>query len=417
MGTGGDAGLLVVLGGGGRLYREYVLASLTSRRVWLFDDEGIDWQVPYLAGHSAAPQLRAARLTANIDGLVRQINQLAVSHRIAGVFTYEEALVVPAARLAEKLGLPGLTETGAENCRDKWRTREVLTEASVPQPRFAYATDCAAALRAAELIGYPVVVKPRGMGGSVGVVRAHCPDAVETAFATALAASRVGNTRHGGGALVEEMVEGPEISVDGAVQDGDYRSMFVARKTVCFEPYFEECGHIVDADDPLLADEELLAVLRTAHRALGVRDGVTHTEVKLSANGPVIIEVNARLGGDLIPLLGKLATGIDAAGVAADMATGRPARWRADRRGSAGIHFCYPPADGVLRGVRLPGPADAPGLVRAAQMAPDGTLLRLPPRGYLSRAAFVVCRAPDPAGCAAALRDAASRTHLDLDAV
>jgi len=76
-----------------------------------------------------------------------------------------------------------------------------------------------------------------------------------------------------------------------------YRPFCLARKQLGAPPYFEEIGHVVDATDPLLSDPALLAVLSDAHRALGVADGVTHTEIPAHRRGPVIIEVNARLGG------------------------------------------------------------------------------------------------------------------------
>ncbi|MDT4989856.1 MAG: hypothetical protein QOI74_3950 [Micromonosporaceae bacterium] len=408
-------GLLLVIGGGVRVYREYLLASLARRRAWLLDEAPAAWQLGYLAGSTAVPRIRAVRLTSNLDALAEQVDRIAAKHPVTGLLTYEETLVVPTARLAERLNLPGLSVLGAQNCRDKQRSRTALTDAGLRQPAFSFVNDGMEALLAADRIGYPVVVKPRGMGGSVGVVRADGPSTVLAAFAAADGASRYGNSAYSGGALVEELLDGPEISIDGAVHDGDYRPIFVARKTVGLEPFFEERGHIVDAADPLLDDGDLQTMLQTAHTALGVRDGVTHTEVKLTGRGPAIVEVNGRLGGDLIPLLGRLATGVDPADIAADIATGTAPRWRVRRRGSVGIRFCYPPTDGVVRGVRLPRPGNVPGLLRADRLAPDGAVLGLPPRAYLSRYALVVCEAPDPARCAGVLREAVSRVSLDLE--
>jgi hypothetical protein len=398
-----DDGLLVQVGSGARRYREYLWKALGHRRTWLVNDEPAEWQLPYLHGHSTHPSVARARSTENADALVSHVEQLAERHRITGFLTFDEMLVGATARLADRFGTAGLTAGGAANCRDKHRTRRALTDAGIRQPRFHLVKDQAEARRAAIDIGFPVIVKPRGLAGSVGVQRADDPREVDAAVAAAIAAGGLQGPTNSGGLLVEEMLDGPEISVDGAVQGGTYLPALVARKQVGLPPAFEEIGHVVDAADGLLDDADLLSMLGDAHRALGLRDGMTHTEVKLTRRGPVIVEVNGRLGGDLIPLLGYHATGINFAEVAADVAQSRPVRLERRHQRTAGIRFCYPPFDGALRTLSLPAVADTPGLVNVDRLVPDGTTLRLPPRGYLSRYAYVITEAADPASCSANL--------------
>ena len=69
----------------------------------------------------------------------------------------------------------------------------------------------------------------------------------------------------------------------------EYLPMFVARKRTGMFPYFEEVGHVVDAADPLLHDDSLMETLAEAHRVLGVENGLTHAEVRLTERGPLII--------------------------------------------------------------------------------------------------------------------------------
>jgi biotin carboxylase len=408
--------VLLVIGSSGQHYREYLLESAARKApLWLLDGVESTWQKPYVQGTTVVPLLDRRRLIPNQELLVETAVELAIQHPVDGVWTYDETLVVSTANIAEVLGVPGLGSEGVQNCRNKHRNRMALTAAGLPQPRFAYVTDAAEARKAAEHIGYPVVVKPRGAGASIGVVRAQSPDEIEHAFAVAEEGSFGGAKAYEGGALVEEMVFGPEISIDAAVHRGEYLPFCLARKVVGMEPYFEEIGHVVDAEDPLWDDKELRHVLEEGHRAAGVRDGITHTEVKLTDRGPVIVEINARIGGDLIPYLGKLATGVDPAYVAVDLARDiRPDLTRT-RQAVFGIRFLYPPRDGRIREVRLPGKDQVPGLFKAVQVVPDGTELRLPPRGFLSRYAFVICRAGSPADCQAALDQAAAQTVVELD--
>jgi biotin carboxylase len=217
--------------------------------------------------------------------------------------------------------------------------------------------------------------------------------------------------------LVEEYLDGPEISIDGAVHQGGYQPFVLARKKIGFPPYFEEIGHTVTATDPLLRDPEVRRVLAEAHQAVGVRDGITHTEIRLTGRGACVIEINARLGGDLIPYLGQLATGIVAGQVAVDLAVGAAPTLDARDGGTVGIRFANPPVDGRITGIRLPSPADVPGLVEAAPLVAPGDLVRLPPRGFTSRYAYLICRAESPEACEAALAAALARTGVDVQPV
>jgi hypothetical protein len=408
-------GVVIQVGSGQQLYRQYLMEGASRRSpLWLIDEQAATWQRPFTVGSGV---VEVSGLIPDQHDLLAAVRTASRARPVRGIFTYDELLVIATARIADQLGLPGLTEQGAEHCRNKHMTRIALTAAGLPQPRFALACTAADAADAAAAIGYPVVVKPRGMGASVGVVRADGPADLPAAFSVAERASHSGPAAFEGAVLVEELVGGPEISVDGAVLAGEYLPFCVAHKHLGLPPYFEEVSHIVDGADPLLHDAELRRVLGAAHRALGVRYGITHTEVRLSSRGLVIIEVNARLGGDLIPYLGKLATGVDPGQVAVDVALGVRPEVTPDRRVCAGIRFLYPPQDCRVAEITLPAVGAVPGLVAAHAMVPPGGIVRLPPRAHIGRHAYVICTASDPAACAARLAAAADLVQLKYDAL
>ncbi len=412
--TGNAPNTLLVIGSGLKLYREYIVRAIAERarkadlRLVLINNLRPTWQLDYFDDITVTNVF-------DHQVLADAAREIAARHTITGVMCWDEPLVMPAAELAVEFGVPGLSLPGVHGCRDKYTCRTRLTAAGLPQPRYTLTADLDQARAAAARIGYPVVVKPRALGASMGVSLACDQRELDDAYQVAHEASLVGDEPYQGGAIVEGFADGPEISIDGAVHEGEYLPMFLARKTTGMPPYFEELGHIVDSRDPLLRDATLLDTLATAHRVLGVENGITHTEVRLTPDGPVIIEVNGRLGGDLIPFLGQLATGIEPGSVLFDIATGRRPDLTHTHTGVAGIQFGYPDTDCMVHAVTVPD--KAPGLVLAARMVDAGTTLRLPPGGYIARHSFVVCSAQDPATCARRLNDAAALVRLDADPV
>ncbi|MEV5981317.1 ATP-grasp domain-containing protein [Streptomyces sp. NPDC052114] len=404
-------GTVLVVGSGTEEYRAYLLRSAALRAdLWLLDAAAPTWQAPHLAGSTAVDP-------SDTNSLIEAARSVAAHRKVRGVLCYDEALILPAAQVAEALGLPGPSVTAVRNCRDKNRTRALLRDAGLPQPRYALVADLAEAGAAAEWIGYPVVVKPRGLGASRGVALVRSAADLARLFADARAADYPGVPTYRAGILVEEYLEGPEISVDSAVHDGRCLPMFLARKEVGLSPYFEETGHMVSADDRLLDDPALRWVLDRTHRALGFTDGITHTELRLTSRGFVVIEVNGRLGGDLIPYLGSLATGIDPGLVAVDVAVRTAPDLTRDRARTLGIRFLYPPEHCRVEHVAVPGPDPDRGLLRAVALAAPDDELRLPPLDYLQRYAYVLCEAGTPAACAARLDAATAQVHLERGAL
>jgi biotin carboxylase len=411
-------GVVLQLGSGQRSYREYLMEGAARRRpLWLIDEEPPTWQQRYIVGSSVVEPLEGPGLALDHAALLAAAQSVARTHRVNGVFTYDEPSVVGAAFIADRMGVPGLTPDGAERCRNKHKSRLALTDRGLPQPRFAMASTIEEADVIAAAIGYPVVVKPRGMAASIGVAKVTDRAELVIAFERAERASRTGPVEYTGGVLVEELVDGPEISVDGAVVAGEYLPFFIAHKQLGPPPYFEEVGHIVDGADPLLDDRELRELLAATHDALGVPHGITHTEIRFTSAGPVVIEVNGRLGGDLIPYLGRLATGIEPGVVAVDVAEGIRPRLEPDHRSCVGIRFCYPPEDCRVVDIAVPEAHAVPGLIQAQPMVTAGALVRLPPRAHIGRHAHVICTADDPEACAARLTASADLVELKYDAL
>jgi biotin carboxylase len=403
-------GRIVLVGCGNPPYRTYALEALAAQtETALVQPQEPDWQRAHVGDRFLAAD------TSDADATTAAVARLLTGRPGPGaVLTWDETLLATTAEVARRLGLPHLTPEAVRGCRDKLTTRRVLAAAGVPSAGFRHVHDAAGARRAAEETGLPVVVKPRGLAGSVGVTLATSPGEVERAYDQVAASSFPGADRLDG-ALVEEYLTGPEISVDCVVDGGEVHVVNVARKRLGFAPHFEEVGHLVAPwrHEPWAPDVE--AVVSAAHAALGLRTGVTHSELRLTASGPRVVEVNGRLGGDFVPLLGHLATGVDQVACAAALALGRTPSPAPDRDRCAEVRFLYPAHDGVVRSLDVRPAAACPGITHAVALAVPGTVLRLPPRAPVPRLAALIAVGDSPEECAAALDRAGHEVRHVLD--
>ncbi|WFE41144.1 ATP-grasp domain-containing protein [Micromonospora sp. WMMD998] len=398
---------LLVLTPGIRAYREYLLRSIgLAYRVHLILTESPTWERTYLDGWTVVADL------ADTDDLVRVTTGLAGETRFDGVLCWDETWIVQAARVAAALGLPG-DPTVIERCRDKHHTRAALDANHVAQPGSRLVGDEGTALSAAQEIGFPVVLKPRAMAGSFGVVKAADEAEVRRFVAFTNQSWRMAPElpRHVRNILVEEYAEGPEISVDSVVFQGEVTPVCIARKELGFAPYFEEMGHVVDPGDPLWHEPTLTSLVEDAHAALGFTDGVTHTEIRLTRQGPKIIEVNARIGGGLIPYLNVLGGGADLGLAAAAVACGRrPTVDVALRRRPTAIRFYHPAHDNsVIDEITFDPAGLPPQVVEHGPLAEPGEVKSPPPRMLMDgRVAYAIAVGERADDCRAAL-DAAGR--------
>ncbi|MER6117587.1 ATP-grasp domain-containing protein [Streptomyces sp. NPDC001743] len=311
------------------------------------------------APEGVAHPLLSARhiLTADTNDTERLLPFAERAHaslRFDGVITSCDYYLPVAAAIAAGLNLPGPTPTAVENACRKDATRRVLAEAGVPGPRFAVCGDHAEAVRAAGKIGFPLVLKPvdlcagmfvRRVDDEAGLAEAH--RALMDFSVNARGQSRAPVV------LLEEFLHGPEVSVETVTFAGRTEVVGVTDKSTGAAPAFVETGHMFPA---ALTEEDARAARETAVpavEALGLDAVVAHTEIKLTPDGPRVVEVNPRPAGNRITELVRHVTGIDLAAACVNVALGREPDLRPRPTGlhSAAIGFLLPGAVGVLEGV------------------------------------------------------------------
>ncbi|WP_370416091.1 acetyl-CoA carboxylase biotin carboxylase subunit family protein [Streptomyces fradiae] len=311
--TNSGAGSVVVLGG--RSEREFAVVRDLGYRVVLVDEQ-VPWHcMPWVDTHLDV-------VLDDWDAVADAIRAELGDESPVAVLTHTEPRLPLMARLGRLLvdAPRGLDETAATNCRDKWRTRTVLSEAGLPVPRFALAGTVEEAIAAAEDIGYPAVVKPRDGAGAFGV--RCCQDERELRAAVgALFAAPAGSLT---GALIEEYVDGPEYAVQTLTQDSKTSVLSVFRQRMTPPPVFVELGY--EHPSGLSADErdELDGLMRDVLAALGVHDWISHTQIRRGPDGFRVIEVNARRPGGRLVEMTTAVSGVDMTEAVTRQALGLP---------------------------------------------------------------------------------------------
>lgn len=399
---------VIIVNPGGELYRRYCLELAASAYpVAVITPAPLTWETPYVVDHEVAD-------VHSPQSLRDAARALALRNHVAGVLTWDEYALVPTAQIAEDLGLPGNSPAAAAACRDKATSRSLMAASTVPSARFAAVTAFHEAAAAAKEIGYPVVLKPASHAASIGVIRVDSPGELAAAWKfTTAGASEQGP--EGTGVLVEEYLSGPEISVECVTYQGHTQAVALTHKTLAFAPLFEEIGHTVTAQDPLL--KTVAPIAADAVRALGVTDGVQHVEMRLTHTGPAIIEVNGRIGGDHIGKLVLLATGIDLPRAAADVAIGRRPDLTPTRNSAAAITILYPPATGTLTARQLPSSVEhgTPWLHQTGWFKEVGDAVAIPPEGDLDDARIGFAIVTGATGDDTRVRAAEVLTHAEIN--
>jgi biotin carboxylase len=246
----------------------------------------------------------------HVDELVASV---ARPPHVVAVFPGVEYGVVAAAALAEAWRLPGAGLGAALTLRDKGRLRQAADVAGIAQPEWRLAGDVrdVAGFRAKH--GGRCVLKPADCQASVGV-QVIGPDAdLDSALAeTVTAGDPTRRPRRAPPArlLVEQLLEGPEVSAEAFIDRGEIVRMNVTAKLVLPGPYPVELGHTVPAAISEAAARRLDASMTDLVAATGFRDGVLHAEWFLAEGEfPHLVECAGRLAGDHIMTLIDLVYG------------------------------------------------------------------------------------------------------------
>lgn len=246
---------------------------------------------------SALPMIRAAHQTFGFTRVVSLVDQ---AMELVG-------------QVNDEFGLPGTSRAVAHRFGDKLAMREWLRSTGFEDVAAEPIADAAGLRRFGARHGYPFVLKPTDTTASRGVIRIETPEGVERVWRDATALRDRADLPFAAyypvrEFLAEEYLDGPEYSVEAFSFDGRHSVIAITGKS---QEGFIEVGHaqpaMVTADD----EATITAYVAGFLDAMGLRDGVSHTELRLTSRGPRIIEGHDRVAGGRVMDLIEAVYGID----------------------------------------------------------------------------------------------------------
>lgn len=280
---------------------------------------------------------------------IQKVIDAAKRYDIDGIITIASDMPMrTVAAVAKELNLVGITEETALKATNKALMRECLKEHDVPIPLFFKVSDYDKYLNIVKLFSSKFIVKPTDNSGSRGILLVQDIKnihEIEYAFDYSKKYSRSGEI------VVEEYMEGPEVSVETLSIDGEVNIIAITDKFTTGSPNFVEMGHSQPSQLLQQIQNQIKEIAIKAIIAIGIDNGPSHTEIIVTNEGPKIVELGARLGGDNITThLVPLSTGVDMVKCCIEIALGNKPDFDRKVNGGSAIRYFQMPT-GKIKGI------------------------------------------------------------------
>jgi biotin carboxylase len=293
-----------------------------------------------------------------------------------GVLCTHGTWIPEAARLCEDFGFSFLNFGTASLLRDKYLVRVELARHNIPQPKFAFASTRAEIELAAEIVGYPLVIKPVDGLASIGVhfvnssselkvVIEAIPDQIELIY----------GEKSCGAFIVEEMLTGPLISCESLTLESEHTILGFTDRT---EPKIDTPVEIGGCfPSPFGDTEDVRSYVLKILKALNFDHGPSHVELILTLQGPRLVEVNPRLIGGPLPKVLSYAMGRPIYRDIVHLASGEDSRVKDNRAVTvACIQWILADRNGVLERINTAPRTENDGVRTIEIMCRPGSTVR-----------------------------------------
>ena len=308
-----------------------------------------------------------------------------------------------AALIAGKLGLPFHSVASVRASTNKLYARECFRKAGMRVPWFRLCkpgdTD----------VPFPCVLKPLGLSGSRGVIRANNQSEFVAAH------ERIRKIQSGQLILAESFIKGSEFAVEGLVHKGQFRVFAIFDKPDPLDgPFFEETLYVTPSRAPLKTQELIEATVTEAVAALGLAHGPIHAELRVNDSGAYMLEVAPRPIGGLCAQVLRFGKGMGLEELLLRHAAGEDVSGLPSVSGAAGVMMIPIPKAGIYKGVSGMGAAKAvPGIEDVIITAKEGYRMVPLPEGS-SYLGFIFARENEASQVESALRLAHSKLQFEL---
>lgn len=234
-----------------------------------------------------------------------QILEKCIEIGIDGITTIATDICIPTvAFVAEKMKLTSNSYRSSILSTNKSEMRKAFDQAKVPSPKSMQLSNSEEVKLAFQ---YPLIVKPTDRSGSRGVTKVTDEKFLKAAIDNAIQESIEKK------AVVEEFIDGVEVSVEAISWKGEHHILTITDKVTTEAPYFVELEHHQPSLLPDVIQQKIRTETIKALNSLEIEYGASHSEFKITAQGEIYaIEVGARMGGDFIGShLVELSTGYD----------------------------------------------------------------------------------------------------------
>ncbi len=276
------------------------------------------------------------------------------AQRPVAVVGVDDQTALIAALAAAHLGLPHNPPDAVRAARNKDQTRARLQEAGIPVPRW----QTFALGELPQDVSFPCVIKPLSLSGSRGVMRANDAAELEVVLSRLtrllrtpqLAVRRDPLLQR---VLIEDFIPGPEVALEGLLTDGALHVLALFDKPDPLDgPFFEETLYVTPSRHSPALQSAIAESVTGAARALGLREGPVHSELRLSPEGPRILEVAARSIGGLCGRTLRFGLGVTLEELVLRHALGLKAAPPPRELGAAGVLMLPIRKAGLLQEVR-----------------------------------------------------------------
>ncbi len=252
--------------------------------------------------------------TIDVGGVVK----VAQNFKPDGIMTLATDMPMRAvAKACEACCLPGISFDAAIKATDKGEMIKAFEAHGVDHPWYFIVPTPESLNNVINNLTYPCIMKPTDNAGSRGVVLCHNRNELEEEYEYSHHESR------GGAVIIEEYLQGPEFSIEIMVVDGEPQVLQITDKLTTGAPHFVEMGHSQPTRQSIENQEKIRDLACRAVKAVGIDVGPAHVEMILTKDGPKMVELGARMGGDCITThLVPLSTGIDMVGCTIKQACG-----------------------------------------------------------------------------------------------